>query len=171
MPEQPLPNPVDVAVTIIVVGALVIGLISMFAGRVMEWWYEGIERAEERRRVRHSRNNIPSSGGSTNARPGADTGAKSVVPAQQHQAEPELVLDFDRVLAFLSEHNLTDEQAIAIYSVVHRGPDDYPLSANKIRDAVGGNEAAVKAQVADRRPRKAQPAKPSARLERPANGW
>jgi len=101
---------------------------------------------------------------------GSGIGAVSPVPPRQHQAASELVPDFDAVLRFLEEHNLTDEQLIAVYAIPHRTPDDYPLSANRIRDAVGGNEAAVKAQVAARRPKPRAP-KLRAHLDRPVSGW
>lgn len=100
---------------------------------------------------------------------GSDTGSAWVVPAQQHQAASELVPDFEDVLDYLRRHNLTDEQAIDLLTLAKRETGDL-LSANKIRDIVGGNEADVKRRVASHRPKPATP-KPSARLERPANGW
>ena len=100
---------------------------------------------------------------------GADTGSAKVVPGQQHQAASELVLDFEMVLDYLRRHNLTDEQLIDVYAIPHRADGDHPLSANRIREAVGGNEAAVKARVASHRPKPKPMA--SRRLERPANGW
>lgn len=100
---------------------------------------------------------------------GSGTGSANPVLAQQHQAEPELVPNFTRALAYISQHNFTSDEAADVLASIKVG-DDYLLSANKIRDIVGGNEAAVKARVAARRPKVALP-KPSARLERPANGW
>lgn len=102
-------------------------------------------------------------------RAGSGTGSDGPVPRQQHQAAPELVLDFQAVLDYLKRHNLTDEQVIDVYAVTHR-EQDYPLSANKIRDVVGGNEKDVKARVAGHRPKPVQP-RPQARLLRPEGGW
>lgn len=99
---------------------------------------------------------------------GSNTSSSIVVPAQQHQMAPAPVLNFEGVLDFLKRHNLTDEQAIDLLTVARRESGDL-LSANKIRDIVGGNEAQVKARVAQHRPRH-KPA-PARRLERPAGGW
>jgi hypothetical protein len=101
---------------------------------------------------------------------GSSTGSAPVVLPRQHQVASAPVLDFEAVLTFLTEHNLTDEQAIDLFATAHRAPDDYFISANKLRDAIGGNEAAVKARVASRRPKPPTP-RPAARLDRPANGW
>ena len=110
------------------------------------------------------------SAGSTTDRTGSGTGSDRPVPTQQHQAAPELVPTFDAVIAFLAKHNLdTPEQLIDVLAVLHYD-GEYPISANKIRDLAGGNEAAVKARVAKHRP-KQNPPKPSPRLERPINGW
>lgn len=99
---------------------------------------------------------------------GSDTGSDWVVPGQQHQSASELVPDFEAVLEYLRRHKLTDEQAIDLLTLAARESGDL-LSANKIRDIVGGNEAEVKRRVASHRPKQAPPA--SHRLERPANGW
>lgn len=111
---------------------------------------------------------VPSVRGSDYDNAGADTSSARAVPPQQHQSASELVLDFDSVLDYLRRHKLTDEQAIDLLTLATREEGDL-LSANKIRDIVGGNEAAVKARVASHRPK--APARPSSRLERPANGW
>lgn len=101
---------------------------------------------------------------------GASTGASRAVPPQQHQAASALVPDLAAVLAFLSRHNLSDEQAIDLLTELRREDGEYLISANKIRDVVGGNEAIVKARVASRRPKPPVP-KASGRIERPVNGW
>jgi hypothetical protein len=108
--------------------------------------------------------------GSSGNPAGAGTNSAPVVLAQQHQAASAPVPDFEAVLDFLAKHNLTDEQAIDLFATAHRASDDYFISANKLRDAIGGNEAAVKARVASRRPKPPAP-RPAARLERPVNGW
>ena len=100
--------------------------------------------------------------------PGADTSSDEPVLPQQHQVAPALVLDFAGVLDYLKRHNLTDEQAVDLLALARRESGDL-LSANKIRDIVGGNEALVKARVASHRPK--QHAPPARRLERPAGGW
>lgn len=76
---------------------------------------------------------------------------------------------FADIADYLAQHNLTDEQLIILYARARRAPDDYPLSANKIRDAVGGSRDEVLAAIAAERPRPPQPK--LRRLERPANGW
>lgn len=101
---------------------------------------------------------------------GPQTGPAMVVRGDTDQEGPEPVRDFDAVLDFLKRHNLTDEQAIAVYAVTHRSPDDYPMSANKIRDAVGGTRDDVLAAVAAHRPKPTQ-ARSQGRLLRPENGW
>ena len=124
---------------------------------------------EGRQRVNYYLDRLSEYRGSRFEGAGSDTGSAWVVPAQQHQAAPELVPDFEDVLDYLRRHNLTDEQAIDVLTLAKREDGDL-LSANKIRDIVGGNEADVKRRVASHRPKPAQP-RPSARLERPANGW
>jgi hypothetical protein len=134
--------------------AVILGIIGL-----MVWWGNHVERRA-----------AMSSGGAGPVSPSASTSSAPVVLAQQHQAASALVPDFEAVLDFLAKHNLTDEQAIDLFATAHRAPDDYFISANKLRDAIGGNEAAVKARVASHRPKPPAP-RPAARLERPANGW
>ena len=109
------------------------------------------------------------SGGSAWHDSGSGTSAAVAVPQQQHQAASAPVPDFELIISYLQRHNLTDDEAIDLFAVAHRESGDL-LSANKIREIVGGNEAAVKARVARYRPKPPQP-KPSPRLERPADGW
>lgn len=101
--------------------------------------------------------------------PGSETGLRLVVLPQQNQENQEPVLDVQGAIAYLARHNLTPDEAIDLLAILRWEDGDYLLSANKIRDVVGGADAVVKAQVASHRPK--LPAKPSARLERPANGW
>lgn len=91
-------------------------------------------------------------------------------PPQQDQAGLDRsAISFDMIADYLARHNLTDEQLIILYARAHRAPDDYPLSANKIRDAVGGGRDDVLAAIAAQRPKPKQ--QPPRRLERPVNGW
>jgi hypothetical protein len=110
--------------------------------------------------------------GSTADRPGSGTGSLDPVPGQQHQVAPALVPDFHYVIDYLSRHKLdTPEQVVDVLSVLQSG-EGHVFSANKIRDLVGGNEAAVKARVASHRPKHEPPKQPaSRRLERPVEGW
>jgi hypothetical protein len=101
---------------------------------------------------------------------GASTDAGTVVPAQQHQSALELVPNFEVVKAYLTDHTLTDEQAIELLALARRSSGDDLLSANKIRDIVGGNEGKVKAHVAAHRKPRPKP-KAAQRLERPIRGW
>lgn len=85
---------------------------------------------------------------------------------QQNQAQQ---TTFDEVMAFFARHNLSDEEAIKLLSILRRN-GDHLISANKIRDIVGGADQVVKAQVAALRPK--PPAKlTQGRQERPVNGW
>lgn len=101
---------------------------------------------------------------------GAGTGADWAVPPQQHQAASELVPDFLMVKDYLTDHTLTDEEAIELLALARRSNGDDLISANKIRDIVGGNEAKVKAHVAAHRKPRPKP-RAIARIERPVNGW
>lgn len=98
------------------------------------------------------------------------TSPRTLVRADSDQARPDQTdISFDQIADYLAQHNLTDEQLITLYARARRAPDDYPLSANKIRDAVGGSRDEILAAVAAERPR--PKARPAARMERPANGW
>ena len=150
---------------------LTIGAIGFFVmlefDKIRTWWSgRSVKRLDRRERAIMSRG-----AGSRFDRAGADTGSAPLVPRQQNQAAPELVPDFGGVITFLSRHNnAAPDDLIDVLSVLQRPDGEYLLSANKIREIVGGNEAAVKARVAGHRP-KAAAAKPAARLERPASGW
>jgi hypothetical protein len=137
-----------------------------------DWWADTLEWiADQRDGVRDYEPGIMSyDDGSELARPGSSTGSVGLVPGQQNQAAPELVLNFDAIVDYLSRHKLdTPERVVDVLAVLQFG-EGHVLSANKIRDIAGGNEAAVKARVASRRP-KAEAPKPAKRLERPVNGW
>lgn len=100
---------------------------------------------------------------------GSSTGADKAVPPQQHQVAPASVLTFDDAISFLKRHKFESaDELIDVLSVLQR--DGKPLiSANKIREIIGGNEAAVKARVATHR--RQEPPPSARRLERPAEGW
>lgn len=101
-----------------------------------------------------------------------ETSSNIPVLPQQNQEYTEVVLDFPGVLTYLSEHNLSDDQLIDALALLRRANGDLLLSANKIRDTVGGADAIVKARVAARRPRPITPGRTRpGRLERPVNGW
>lgn len=113
---------------------------------------------------------VMSRAGSEDEHDGASTSADPAVLPQQHQATPELVPDLASIKNYLKQHNVSDQDAIDILALLRRSNGDNLISANKIRDIVGGNEATVKAQVAALRPR--PPAKlTQGRQERPVNGW
>lgn len=94
------------------------------------------------------------------------TGSPALVLPQQNQAHQ---TTFDDVMAFLARHNLSDEDAIKILAILKRD-NDHLISANKIRDLVGGADAVVKARVAALRPKPPTP-KPTPSIRRPQNGW
>lgn len=100
----------------------------------------------------------------------ASTNAGVLVPGQQHQAASELVSSFEAIKSYLTDHTLTDDEAIVILALIRRQDGNDLLSANKIREIVGGNEGRVKAHVAAHRKPRPRP-KVAARIERPANGW
>lgn len=89
------------------------------------------------------------------------------VLARPFQAEPEPVRQksWSEIGATLQN----DEALIDLLSTI-KVDGEYRFSANKIRDIVGGADAAVKARVASHRPKPAQP-RPPARIVRPENGW
>lgn len=113
---------------------------------------------------------IADMGGAEDDMLGAGIGAGVVVPPRQHQAASELVPDFSSVKAYLTEHTLTDDEAIELLALARRSSGDDLISANKIRDIVGGNEAKVKAHVAAHRKPRPKP-RPPTRIDRPVNGW
>lgn len=92
---------------------------------------------------------------------------ENAVPSDQNQENQN---QFEILRDYLGSHNLTDEQAITILALMRKQNGDTYLSANKIRDTVGGADADVKARVAELRPRPATPP-PAKSLTRPAGGW
>lgn len=148
----------DIVVLVLVGGMVVMGLGSMAIGwAVNRFW------------PKTNTDYVTSDTGATVVPGGSSTGADDAVPPQQNQVEPASVPNFDGVLDFLYRHNLTDEEAIDILTLMHREVGDL-LSANKIRDIVGGNEAAVKARVAAWRPAP-EPQRSQGRVPRPDGGW
>lgn len=125
---------------------------------------------QERDYQRYLEKQVRKNSGAAHPPYGAGTGSAIVVPPQQHQAASEPVLNFEVVKRYLTEHNLSDEQAIELLALIRRIDGNDLLSANKIRDIVGGNEGKVKAKVAAHRRPRPRP-KVAARIERPANGW
>lgn len=121
--------------------------------RILAWWDSFVWRA--------------GSPVGTNASPGTEPVMS--VREQQNQVGADQSVDFENVLTWVSEHNVTDDQALEILAKLQRGPDDYIVSANKIRDSLGGSRDEVLSRIAARRPRVV--AKVSPRLERPPNGW
>lgn len=148
-------------------------IIGSLVSRVSYAWSDTVERgrAQKARRDRlYGYDPISSSDGADTSRAGASTGAGLVVPPQQHQVAPELVPTFDLLKAYLTDHTLTDDEAIELLALARRSSGDDLVSANKIRDIVGGNEGKVKAHVAAFRKPRLKP-RSADRLDRPANGW
>lgn len=114
-------------------------------------------------------NYVAPSTGAESTPTGSGTGSAQAVLPQQHQLEPASVPSFETTIDYLKGHNLTDEQVIDLLALMRRDAGDL-LSANKIRDIVGGNEAAVKARVAAWRP-KVEPPRSQGRVARPHGGW
>lgn len=163
-----------------VVGALILALIALIGSNsstivsiVSGEWGRSIERAriqKERRERVYGYADVTSSGGSNGGYADASTGADDLVPRQQHQSALELVPSFEALKTYLTNHTLTDDEAIEMLALARRSSGDDLLSANKIRDIVGGNEGKVKAHVAAFR--KPRPKAPHAtRIDRPVSGW
>lgn len=86
-----------------------------------------------------------------------------VTSANWHASHTEPRID----LAAIEE---ADRDTVIDILAVLKKDGDYLLSANKIRDLMGGADAVVKSRVATHRPK--PPAKKiEAHLDRPANGW
>lgn len=140
----------DIVVLVLTIGLVGAGFLSIALGWIVNRY-------------------VAPSTGSEPAPAGSSTGSDQAVLPQQHQPEPAPPLDFDDMIDYLTQHNLTDEQTIDLLTLMRRNDGDL-LSANKIRDIVGGNEAAVKARVAAWRP-KAEPQRSQGRVARPDGGW
>mgnify|MGYP001607408571 CR=1 FL=1 len=111
--------------------------------------------------------------GSPAARASFDDGSGPVswpVPAQQNQEYANQNATVDDIISLTYTSPVTDQQALTILALMRRENGEYFVSANKIRDIVGGADATVKAEVAALRPHK--PTKPPARsVTRPPGGW
>lgn len=112
----------------------------------------------------------PSRSGPEQADDNPQTNPQAPIRSQQDQVRTDRTVSFEDVRMWIAEHNMTDEQAVILFATAHRQPDDFFLSANKIRDGIGGARDEVLAKVAQCRPRPKAP-KPSNRLERPKEGW
>lgn len=146
--------------------AWVMGSLLVFVACRMAWEYRaGIARAVSSVSARY----VARPSGVSTEVAGASTGASEAVLGQQHHLAPAPVLDFAAVLDYLKRHNLSDDEAIDLLTLVHRESGDL-FSANKICDIVGGNDGRIKARVASHRPKPPAPKSP-ARIERPAKGW
>ncbi len=86
-----------------------------------------------------------------------------LAPANWHASQAEPTIDLDAI----SEADR--DTVIDILSVLKKD-GDYLLSANKIRDLMGGADAVVKSRVASHRP-KPPAVKIQAHADRPVNGW
>jgi hypothetical protein len=150
------------------------------AGRswVSSQWNDALDRAlEEKARRDAGVRNFEDDGmedegggaGSVGDRAGSRAGSGAPVLEPQFQQFREPVLKIEDVIDFLSKHKLTDEEAIDILAVLHR-ESGHLLSANKVRDTVGGADAVVKSRVANLRP-KPPARRPAGTLRRPQNGW
>lgn len=92
------------------------------------------------------------------------------VPAQQNQENQNQNATIEDIISLTYTGPVTDQQALTILALMRRENGEYFVSANKIRDIVGGADATVKAEVAALRPHK--PTKPPARsVTRPPGGW
>lgn len=83
---------------------------------------------------------------------------------QENDTEPGLI---ETATLLVSRHNLEARHAAQLLAVLRNESGDYLLSANKIRDIIGGADATVKAWVREMRP-ETQPT-PSPQDDRP--GW
>jgi hypothetical protein len=102
-----------------------------------------------------------------------DSGSQRFAPpvfAQQNQENQNQNATIDDIIDLTYTSPLTDQQAITILALMRRENGDYFLSANKIRDIVGGADATVKAEVAALRPKEPTPP-PLRSITRPPGGW
>lgn len=153
--------------------ALVGSYFSTIVSVVSRHWNASVERArrqkETRERLygwRYVENEPVLAQNGTGFEGGSERNGNAV-PSEQNQENGN---QFANIQAFLSSHNLTDEQAITILALMRRSNGETYLSANKIRDTVGGADKDVKDHVAALRPKPPQP-KGGLPLKRPANGW
>ncbi len=112
-------------------------------------------------------------GGSHADRSGFEGGSEwfaEPVPGQQNQENQNQNATIEDIINLTYTSAITDQQALTILALMRRENGDYFLSANKIRDIVGGADAAVKAEVAALRPSKPTPP-PARSIARPPGGW
>lgn len=70
----------------------------------------------------------------------------------QVQENPEEPLSPELIVSYLLTHPIDHKQATYIMTALKQSSGDWWVSANKIRDAVGGNDTTIKAWVRDLRP-------------------
>lgn len=165
---MPTPPPPGFYFFVALFWLVVVCTILMVLFKVAVWWGERYAMSNDETEL--ARRALTRESSSRGDLTGAGTGSHVVVPAQQHQVASELVPDFLMVKDYLTEHTLTDEEAIELLALARRSNGDDLISANKIRDIVGGNEGKVKAHVAAHRKPRPKP-RQAARIERPVNGW
>lgn len=93
---------------------------------------------------------VPGGSGTGSVPPG--TSSEGPVPPQQNQAEPAEPVVLASAINLIARHNLEPQAAAELLAVLQKTDGSYYLSANAIRDIVGGNAATVKAWVAAKRP-------------------
>lgn len=132
-------------------------------------WATSLDRARQQKAAREELYGYVQSGELAESHQNG-TGSVGPVLSQQNQESQNQNATFEMFADYLSEHNLSDEQLITVLALLRRLNGDDLLSANKIRDTVGGADATVKALIAPHRKPRPRP-KPPARLDRPPNGW
>ncbi len=164
----------------VLIGCVCVGIaIALWVNRaawlsiVSSQWQASIERARAQK-ARRERLYGYADITSTDTEPATNqrfsSGFASPVPGQQNQEFQNQNTNFEMVKAFLSEHNLNDEQVVITLALIRRASGDELLSANKIRDIAGGADGVVKPIVAAHRKPRPKPRLP-ARIDRPVNGW
>lgn len=164
---------VDTVVVIIAVGALLIGLISMGVGKAVEgydraraWWQEGIERAQG---VNDFDNDITSSDDDQRFGTGSEPPQNQGGPADTTAGRTSTDEDQEPPRAALHSH-LSRLELLTLLAVQKDGDGEYLYSANKIAELVGGARQKTLDQIGEARGIRKQD-EPSARMNRPENGW
>jgi len=98
------------------------------------------------------------------------TSSVVAVPAQQNRVNPTEPGILEPAIRLIAQHNLEPRQAAELLAQLKRPDGAYYMSANAIRDAVGGNAATVKGWVADKRSPAEMPAGRQGRWEINSNG-
>ncbi len=96
-----------------------------------------------------------------------ETTPKQVDLPDTHQPD---TMTADDLIALLTQHKLTREQAIKLLSQLRNPMGDHWLSANKISSSIGGTNAENMAAIAEYRPKPRTPSPPQT-MRRPRNGW